>query len=747
MVIDGDSVTARAFSEPRWHRVPIDLFFRSIAEARGDGIAIVLSGAGADGAKGVRAVNEAGGVIMVQEPTEAGFPSMPQNAIASGVADFVAPLARLAERIVEVARSKEAVRSLDLDSSANDLRRIVAFLRARTGHDFSGYKRATVMRRVIRRMQVSNTDTLAAYADHLLIAPEETKDLLSDLLISVTSFFRDPHAYEALERHVITRLFDDLNAEREDPIRAWVVGCATGEEAYSLAMLLHEEADRRKMHPQVQVFATDLDERALATARDARYPRSIEVNVAEERLARFFVDEGTHYRIRKELRECVLFASHSVIKEPPFLRLDLISCRNLLIYLERSLQQQLCSIFHSGLKPGCFLFLGSAETADVAPDLFAPLDRDARIYCARPHAARLLPVMPQFTIPEQLAVPGLSLPAPSELTDLPGTLHVSALEQNAPASVLVDDRHHILHLSPSAGRFILHSVGPVSNLLPAVVRPELRLDLRLALTRAIEQRKPTLTHPAVVAFDGFRRHVAMHVAPVLGEANVGARALVFFVEGDGVPDVEEPETLPDTRSDEVRRLHAELRAAQEALSASRNGHDTAVQDLRATNEELQSINEEYRSTAEELETYKEETARMVRGPLAWPSLGGVPSSAGKRWSLAMASNPLRATATRAGIGRNGGTYRGVARHHHGHRGPQAPARPATAARGRVAASDPQLTGRGAQRRHSIDRSFAWSGRIRCAPFGARPSAGLPVPLARLFGASGRRGGSGAGRRR
>ena len=198
LVIDGDNVTARAFSEPRWQRAPIDLFFRSVAAARGDGIAVVLSGAGADGAAGVRAVKEAGGVIMVQEPAEADFPSMPQNAIASGVADFVAPLARMAELLAEVAHSKEAVRSLDMDGSANDLRRIVAFLRARTGHDFSGYKRATVMRRVVRRMQVCRTDTLAGYADYLLTTPEESKELLSDLLISVTAFFRDTRAYDAL---------------------------------------------------------------------------------------------------------------------------------------------------------------------------------------------------------------------------------------------------------------------------------------------------------------------------------------------------------------------------------------------------------------------------------------------------------------------------------------------------------------------------------------------------------------------
>lgn len=606
LVIHGDSVTARPFSEPRGRRAPIDMFFRSIAAARGDGVAIVLSGAGSDGALGVQAVKEAGGVIMVQEPAEAGFSSMPQNAIASGVADFVAPLARLAERLAEVARSKEAVRSLDMDGSANDLRRIVAFLRARTGHDFSSYKRATVMRRVLRRMQVCRTDTVADYADYLLSTPEEAKELFSDLLISVTMFFRDPRAFEALERQAIKPLFDDLDPEKEESIRAWVVGCATGEEAYSIAMLLHEEASRRKMRVQFQIFASDLDEGALATAREGRYPRSIEADVSDERLARFFVDEGTHYRVRKELRESVLFATHSVLKEPPFMRLDLITCRNLLIYLERALQQQVCSIFHYGLKPGRFLFLGSAETADSAADLFAPLDRDARIYAARPQTVHTLPILPQFTVPDRIAGPDHSPLGRIDRTDLPVTLHVSALERTAPASVLVDGAHNIVHLSPSAGRFILHSAGPVSNQLPAIVRPELRLDLRLALTRALDGKEPTITHPTVVMMEGHQRRVSMHVAPVPNGLHMGAQALVLFLDGGNVPDEEDADVPSDSRPDEVRRLHAELKAAQEAVAASRAGHEASIQDLRATNEELQSINEEYRSTAEELETSKEE---------------------------------------------------------------------------------------------------------------------------------------------
>lgn len=602
LVIEGDGVTARAFSQPRGHRAPIDQFFRSVAAARGDGIALILSGAGSDGSVGVRAVKEAGGVIMVQEPAEAAFPSMPQNAIATGDADFVAPLARLAERLAEVAQSKEAVRSLDMDGGANDLRRIVSFLRSRVGHDFSSYKRATVMRRVVRRMQVCRTDTFAKYADYLMSTPEEAKELLADLLISVTMFFRDPRAFEALERRAIKPLFDELDPDKDESIRVWVVGCATGEEAYGVAMLLNEEAMRRKMAVQIQIFATDLDDGALATAREGRFPKTIEADVSEERLTRFFIDEGTHYQVRKELRDSVLFATHSVIKEPPFMRLDLITCRNLLIYLERSLQTQLCSIFHYGLKPERYLFLGSAETADAATDLFAPVDREARIYCARPNVHRTLPILPQFAAPERLNGSDAAQPPRFERAELPAALHVAALERRAPASALVDRGHNVLHLSSNVGRFIVHPAGPVSHQLPAIVRPELRLDLGLALTRALDRDEPTLTHPAVVDFNGDRRRVVMQVVP----AHEGEQALVFFLDGGSIPGRSEPEATADDQSEEVRRVNAELKAAQEALVASRRGHETAMQELRATNEELQSINEEYRSTAEELETSKEE---------------------------------------------------------------------------------------------------------------------------------------------
>ncbi len=606
LVIDGDNVTARPFSEPRGQRALIDKFFRSVAAGRGDGVAIILSGAGSDGALGVGAMKEAGGIIMVQEPAEAGFPSMPQSAIATGMADFVAPIARLAERLAEVARSKEAVRSLDMDGAANDLRRIVGLLRSRIGHDFSSYKRATVLRRVQRRMQVCRKLTLADYADHLLTTPEEAQYLFSDLLISVTMFFRDEAAFEALARQAVWPLLETTMAESEDGIRIWVVGCATGEEAYSVAMLMHEQMAQQKATVPFQIFATDLDDGALATAREGRYPRTIEADVSEDRLARFFVDEGQHYRVRKELRENVIFAKHSILREPPFMRLDLITCRNLLIYLERAVQAQVCSIFHYGLRPGRFLFLGSAETTDAASDLFAPVDRQARLYASSPQVGQSLPILPQFATPELIAAPGRPALVGAQRTAMPAALHIEALENTAPPSALVDDAQMILHLSPGAGRFILNPAGPVSKELTAIVRPELRLDLRLALTRALDQNKSTITLPTLVAFDQDWRRVAMQVVPVADAAKTAARALVYFLDGGEVAGGNEDEALPGANNDDVRRLYAELKSSQEALLISRSGHDVSIQELRAANEELQSINEEYRSTAEELETSKEE---------------------------------------------------------------------------------------------------------------------------------------------
>ncbi|EKV28925.1 Chemotaxis protein methyltransferase CheR [Caenispirillum salinarum AK4] len=608
LVIDGDDVSARPFSEPRGHRAPIDMFFRSVAAGRGDGMAVVLSGAGSDGAVGVRAIKEGGGVVFVQDPAEAEYAMMPRSALSSGTADFVGPVDRLVERFVEVTRSKRAVGALDVDESERELRRIVHFLRARTGHDFSSYKRATVMRRVTRRMQVTRRTNLHDYAGYLSTNPEEAQELFSDLLISVTTFFRDPSAYEVLVEDAIKPIFDD--ADPEAGLRVWVAGCATGEEAYSVAILLLEEAERRRVTLPIQIFATDLDEGALGTAREARYPEAIQADVSEERLRRFFVREGRHYRVKKDVRDTVLFATHSVLKDPPFMRLDLITCRNLLIYMERELQRQVCTLFHYGLKPHGFLFVGSAETVEATPDIFFTVSRDARLYRARPQASRNLPKLNQMPAEHRPHVPAPSRePEREERERGLGATHIHALEGGAPPSVLVDHEHRILHLSPNAGRYLLPSAGPFTADLAGLVRPELRLDLRTALRRAFDHGDHSLTLPVPVAFNGTRRRVLMQVTPVrTDDDGPASQALVFFLEGGAVEEVEL--AAGSGGADETQRLREELRAAEERLKNSRVEHENTIQDLRVANEELQSINEEYRSTSEELETSKEELQSM-----------------------------------------------------------------------------------------------------------------------------------------
>lgn len=608
LFIQDYQLAVEPFSESRG-RTPIDHFFRSLAVGRGDGLAVVLTGAGSDGAVGIQAVKEAGGVIFAQDPGDAEYPMMPRSAIASGVVDFIETLDMLPRRIAEVARSKQALRSLQSDSAEAELRQILSFLRARTGHDFSNYKRATILRRVGRRMQVARCESLAGYGNHLRENPEEAHNLFRDLLISVTMFFRDPAAHQALAEQVIRPTLAQMS-EDED-CRVWVAGCATGEEAYTLVILFLEEAARRGVRLRLQIFATDLDEGALATAREGRYPASIEADVSEERLRRYFAHEGTHYRIRKEVRDLVLFATHSVLKDPPFMRLNLISCRNLMIYLERDVQRLLCATFHYALKPGGFLFLGSAETADHVSDLFQVLDREARIYCARISAERTLPTLSHPSVPVAV-LPTYSRPAGQADYDRSlASTHAASLEVAAPPSILIDEDQRVLHLSESAGRFLQPSKGVINSDVSTLLRPELRLDLLSALHRAFEAGESTLTLPVSTTFDQTRRRVVMYVSPLPDDGRSPRRALVFFLDGGETRDEAGGSTEGGAQIDDLaRRLNEELRQAHDRLSASRKEHEAATQELRAANEELQSINEEYRSTSEELETSKEELQSM-----------------------------------------------------------------------------------------------------------------------------------------
>src|SRR5690242_6967809 len=601
-------ISAREFDEPRGQRAPIDLFFRSLAEKLGDGFAVILSGAGADGAIGVRAVKEAGGIILVQEPSEAEYASMPRSAIATGVADFVMPVRDLAKRLADLIRIKESVSVPDIRNFDEELlRRILAHLRVRTGHDFSKYKRSTVLRRIARRMQVTRADDLKDYYEVMRDTPDEAQALLGDLLISVTTFFRDADAFDKIAKNVIPELF--TNKEPEETIRIWVSGCATGEEAYSFAILLLEEAANHPLRPPIQVFGSDLDSRALAAAREGRFPTAIEADVSEERLRRFFTREGDHYRIRQEVRDIVLFAVHDLLKDPPFSHIGLISCRNVLIYLDRELQEQVCSTFHYALNPGGFVFLGSSETAENPPGLFRTVDRGARIYQSTALAGdkpRLLPrLLGPVRVREQVIQLGRSMSPTVALGE--AAMHRRAIEQVAPPSMLVDESHRVIHLAENAGRFLMPSGGPLSGDAVDLVRPELRFELRSALNRVFEQRESTLSLPILVRFNGSPHRVHLLIKPVAngGEGLEPRHAITIFIEGEALDDnlvsVDHP-----TNDETVRRLTQELELTQSRLRTVREESDAANEELRAANEELQSINEEYRSTSEELETSKEE---------------------------------------------------------------------------------------------------------------------------------------------
>ena len=612
------------FEEPRGHRTPIDQFFRTLARQKHQSIAIILSGGGTDGAVGIKDIKEKGGLLMAQYPSEAEYESMPSAAINTGLVDVVLPVKELAQKLVDyienvplLPEDADHLSEQDLDT----IQRILAQVHARTGHDFSQYKRSTLLRRIQRRMQLSRIVTLEAYLGYLRTNAMEALSMFNDILIGVTNFFRDSAMWEALSAKVIPALFEGKTPGA--PIRVWSIGCATGEEAYSLAILLLEERERRNAHYEIQVFASDLDDNALGRGREGLYPSAIEADVSPERLERFFTLQGNHYQVKRELRDMVLFTNHSVLRDPPFSRIALISCRNVLIYLQRSVQDNIFDIFHYALNPNGYLFLGGSESADAAEELFGVVDKVHRIYQAKPWRGEH-PHVPSMHITKH-RIP----PSPRHTTHRPPiryfpddapTLeeqHKEALEQFGPPSILVDGEYNIVHLSESAGRYLLPPKGPITSQVLTIVRPELQLELRSTLFQALEKDRIMISRPVPVQFNGHPRKVVISVLPrkVAHErSNVAGRlALVIFLE-DELPEANDSlQTSQEGARDQARtrnalaeQLEREVQQLREQLQATTEEFDSSNEEMKAANEELQSINEEYRSATEELETSKEE---------------------------------------------------------------------------------------------------------------------------------------------
>lgn len=601
--------------EMRQQRAPIDHFFRTLASAHGaEAIGVILSGTGADGSLGLKQIKELGGLTVVQDPAEAEYNSMPQNAIATGVIDLVLPVAEMPSQICDFVRVSPDLPALEeqqnLPETEEDmLQKIFVHLRTHTSHDFSSYKQATIMRRVRRRMQLHQMEELTDYLDYLRKHPEETRILFRDLLITVTNFFRDADAYVALENLVIPHLFE--GKQRENVVRVWVIGCATGEEAYSVAMLLLEQRGRLDDPPEVQVFASDISQEALARAREGIYPAVIAADISPERMTRFFQEENGAYRIKKEVREVVLFAEHNLLSDPPFSRLDLITCRNLLIYLQRDVQNKITELFHYALKPGGHLFLGSSESVSAA-DLFRALDKKLGLYQRQAVTSRQLnpPTVPLVSRPLPLLKTADRDKTPKQAKrDSFGALHQEVVEMYAPPSLLVNEDFNIVHLSLHAGRYLYQPGGEPTNSILQRVRPALRTELTAALYGAFEKDRPLRTKPVSVSLEGEMRRVTMSVHPVLTPELAGHVLIVFLETEDMVANTEGLEG-GGTMSAVVQELEEELARTKERLQTAVEEFESSKEEMRASNEELQSMNEELRSTAEELETSKEELQSM-----------------------------------------------------------------------------------------------------------------------------------------
>ncbi|MGC8491260.1 MAG: chemotaxis protein CheB [Syntrophobacteraceae bacterium] len=630
MAFLGGSLQLLKPSAPRGQRLPIDFFFRSLAQdLRERAIGIVLSGTGSDGTLGVRAIKGEGGMVMVQDPEFTEYDGMPRSAIATGMVDYLLPPAKMPEQLIAYVAHAflKGARPAPIPPAKAEsaIKKIFVLLRANTGHDFSQYKLSTTQRRIERRMALHQIEGMDGYVRYLQQTPSEVDALFRDMLIGVTSFFRDPAAFKALETEIVPKLFADKSPDSS--IRVWSPGCATGEEAYSLAILLAEHQEVLKRRFRIQIFATDIDSQAISTARPGIYPASIAADVSSERLARFFSAEadGSTVRIHKAVRDLLVFSEQDVIKDPPFSKLDLICCRNLLIYMNADLQKKLIPLFHYALNPGGFLLLGTSESVGEFGDLFATVDRKNKIFQRRRdmHSNRyggLITFLPPMPAPDVAAPAGrgaVGAPGKVSLRDL---TERALLMQAVPSAALVSGSGDILYLHGRTGLYLEPTPGEsgVNNIL-RMAREGLRRDLSVALHRAAASRQIARAANLRVRTNGDSITANLTVTPVgigLAKNQETPLYLVVFeqvqqcayedeasfhkVSEDGAG---APEADVDSR---IAALEQQLRAKEDYLQTANEELETANEELKSSNEEMQSVNEELQSTNEELETSKEE---------------------------------------------------------------------------------------------------------------------------------------------
>jgi two-component system, chemotaxis family, CheB/CheR fusion protein len=600
---------------PRGLRLPIDFFLRSLAQDRQEhSIGVILSGMGSDGTLGLRAIKEKAGMVLVQDPGTAKFDGMPRSAINAGLADIVAPVDDLPGRIIAFLQRTPLGRSPELameDKTQSALEKTIILLRIHTGHDFSLYKQNTFYRRIERRMGIHQIAKIADYVRYLQKNSQELDLLFKELLIGVTSFFRDAAAWEELRKKILPALIAGRPAGHI--LRAWVPGCSTGEEAYSLAMVFREVVGKTKPQKKMtlQVFATDLDKDAIDKARQGIYPENICADVSPEYMSRFFIKDDHGCRVTNEIREMVIFAPQSLIMDPPFTKLDILSCRNLLIYLAPEMQKKLIPLFHYSLTPGGILFLGSAETLGTFTDLFKPLNNKLRIFQRTESALRSEPI----EFPSSFAPPfpdgAEPRPAPKPQLSLQTLADQLILEHYTPPAVLVNDKGNILYVSGRTGKYLEPAAGKANWNIFAMAREGLRHELANAFHKALEQEIPVVLRGLKIGTNGEKQYVDITIQRL--EKPEALRGLVMIVFADVVAPTETK--MPSHRgkagktpSHTAKLDDLELKYQQARLEAQgiREEMQTSQEELRSTNEEQQSTNEELQSTNEELTTSKEE---------------------------------------------------------------------------------------------------------------------------------------------
>ena len=595
--------------ESRGLRLPVDFFFRSLAEDRQEkSIGIILSGMGSDGSMGLRAIKEKSGMVLVQDPASAKFDSMPRNAIDAVLVDIVAPVNELPEKLIAITQHTPVTTfKQDLEKDTSALEKIIILLRTQTGNDFSQYKKNTLYRRIERRMGIHQISKISSYVRYLQENPAETEILFKELLIGVTNFFRDNAVWEEMKDHAIPSLLAKLPPGYI--LRAWIPGCSTGEEAYSLAIVFKEAVEKTNLHKDLslQIFATDLDIEAIEKARKAIYPANIVSDVSPDRLNRYFIKIEDKYRVNSEIREMVVFAPQNVIKDPPFTKLDIVSCRNLLIYLDSVLQKKLLALFHYSLNNGGILLLGSAETNGAQSDLFSTVNSKLRIYLR----TGFLKTDELFDFPSSFtrSKPGIfenQLPAkvPDTLQKLTDQL---LLQQFSPSSVLVTDNGDILYITGSTGKYLEPAAGKANMNLFAMAREGLSNELPMALRKAMQSYEKVVLHNIKVGTTDGNAFANVTIQQIEKPLPLKGKILVIFSD---VPDLKlksSKQKKGKTPGGALKtEMDFEIQRLKEDLQSTREEMQTSQEELQSTNEEMQSTNEELQSTNEELTTSKEE---------------------------------------------------------------------------------------------------------------------------------------------